>query len=63
MISHLNLVSQFVLLVDLICDAIENKDDEEKLEEIKNMALELCKKFPVYNKKFPQNFTNTSEVS
>ena len=35
-------------VVDLICDAIENKDDEEKLEEIKNMALELCKKFPVY---------------
>jgi glycine hydroxymethyltransferase len=35
-------------VVNLICDAIENKDDEEKLKEIKNMALELCKRFPVY---------------
>ena len=32
----------------IICAAIEARDDEKKLAEIKNRTLELCRKFPLY---------------
>ena len=36
-------------VADLICDAIENKDNESKLSEIKNTVKRMCSKFPVYS--------------
>ena len=36
-------------VADLICDAIENKDNESKLSEIKNTVKSMCSKFPVYS--------------
>ena len=36
-------------VVDLICDAIENRDDQAYLDKIKNEVKELCNNFPVYN--------------
>ena len=36
-------------VVDLICDAIENRDDQACLDKIKNEVKELCNNFPVYN--------------
>ena len=34
-------------IAKFINDAIENREDEDKLEEIKNNVKELCKKFPL----------------
>ena len=34
-------------LVDLICDAIENRNDQACLDKIKNEVKELCNNFPV----------------
>ena len=31
-----------------ICDIVLDLDNEQKIEEIKNKALSLCKEFPVY---------------
>ena len=36
-------------VADLICDAIENKDNESKLSEIKNTVKSMCSEFPVYS--------------
>ena len=36
-------------VVDLICDAIENRDDQAYLDKIKNEVKELCNNFPVYS--------------
>lgn len=36
------------LVVDLICDAIENKENSAELDIVKAKVKELCKKFPVY---------------
>ena len=36
-------------VANLICDAIENKDNESKLSEIKNTVKRMCSKFPVYS--------------
>jgi|TARA_X000000950_G_scaffold43097_1_gene48142 glycine hydroxymethyltransferase len=36
-------------VADLICDAIENKDNESKLSEIRNTVKSMCSKFPVYS--------------
>jgi glycine hydroxymethyltransferase len=36
------------LVVDLICDAIENKEKSVELDIVKVKVKELCKKFPVY---------------
>ena len=36
-------------VADLICDAIENKDNESKLSEIKNSVKSMCSEFPVYS--------------
>ena len=36
-------------VADLICDAIENKDNESKLSEIKNTVKSMCSKLPVYS--------------
>jgi glycine/serine hydroxymethyltransferase len=32
----------------LICDAIENKENSDELDIVKDKVKELCKKFPVY---------------
>jgi glycine hydroxymethyltransferase len=39
-----------VLLVELIDEAIKNKEDDKKLEEIKSKVKDLCQKFPIYKK-------------
>ena len=36
------------LVVDLICDAIENKENSDELDIVKAKVKELCRKFPVY---------------
>ena len=36
------------LLVDLICDAVENKDNSDELDIVRTRVKELCAKFPVY---------------
>ena len=36
-------------VVDLICDAIENRNDQAHLDRIKNEVKELCNNFPVYS--------------
>ena len=36
-------------VVDLICDAIENRNDQAYLDKIKNEVKELCNNFPVYS--------------
>ena len=35
-------------IVDFICDALENKNDQASLDEIKVKIKDLCNKFPVY---------------
>ena len=35
-------------VVDLICDAIENKENSDELGIVKDKVKELCRKFPVY---------------
>ena len=35
-------------VVDLICDAIENRNDQASLDRIKNKVKDLCNNFPVY---------------
>ena len=35
-------------VVDLICDAIENKENSDELGIVKEKVKELCRKFPVY---------------
>ena len=36
------------LVVDLICDAVENKDNSDELDIVRTRVKELCAKFPVY---------------
>lgn len=36
------------LVVDLICNAIENKENSDELDIVKSKVKELCRKFPVY---------------
>jgi glycine/serine hydroxymethyltransferase len=36
------------LIARIIKEAILNKDDEEKLVDLKTKILELCKRFPIY---------------
>ena len=36
------------LVVDFICDAIENKENSNELDIVKAKVKELCRKFPVY---------------
>jgi glycine hydroxymethyltransferase len=38
------------IIAKIFKEAIVNKDDENKLSELKNQILELCKKFPIYKK-------------
>ena len=35
-------------VVDLICDAIENKENSDELDIVRDKVKELCRKFPVY---------------
>ena len=37
-----------IQVVDLICDAIENKENSDELDIVKDKVRELCRKFPVY---------------
>jgi glycine hydroxymethyltransferase len=37
-------------IVDWMCDVIENMDNDEVINEVKNKVVVLCKKFPVYGK-------------
>tara|TARA_E500000178_G_scaffold66175_2_gene63456 strand:+ start:654 stop:1919 length:1266 start_codon:yes stop_codon:yes gene_type:complete len=39
---------QSKLVADLICDAIENKENSDELDIVKAKVRELCRKFPVY---------------
>ena len=39
---------QSKLVADLICDAIENKENSDELDIVKTKVRELCRKFPVY---------------
>ncbi|MDD3711744.1 MAG: serine hydroxymethyltransferase [Patescibacteria group bacterium] len=41
---------EVLFLVELIDEAIKNKDDDEKLEKIKKQVQDLCQKFPIYKK-------------
>jgi glycine hydroxymethyltransferase len=41
---------EVVLLVELMDEAIKNKEDDKKLEEIKKQVQNLCQKFPIYKK-------------
>ena len=37
-------------IVDWMCDVIENMDNDDVINEVKNKVVGLCKKFPVYGK-------------
>ncbi len=41
---------EMLLVASLINQAMANRDDEDKLNEIKNQVLELTRKFPLYTK-------------
>jgi len=41
--------SEMGYVAELINKAIENRNDERKLEETRNEVFELTKKFPIYN--------------
>ena len=41
---------EIILISNWICDVILNIENEEIISSIKNNVIELCKKFPVYNK-------------
>jgi len=36
------------IIASIFIQAIKNKDDENKLKELKKEVLNLCKKFPIY---------------
>ena len=38
-----------VYLTNLICDVLDNIDDEGKITEVKQKVIDLCKKYPVYS--------------
>ena len=38
----------FIIIADIIIDALSNKDDETKLMILKNQVLELTSKYPIY---------------
>ncbi len=38
----------FILIADIITEALMNKDDEKKLMELKNQVLKLTNKYPIY---------------
>ena len=37
------------IIAEVFYEAIKNKDNENKLKQLKNRILELCKNFPIYN--------------
>ena len=39
---------EIIQISNWICDIVLDLDNEQKIEEIKNKALSLCKEFPVY---------------
>ncbi|MDD6272606.1 MAG: serine hydroxymethyltransferase [bacterium] len=39
----------FILIADIICDALSNYKDKKKLSELKTKVLEITKKYPVKN--------------
>lgn len=41
---------EVLLLVELMDEAMKNKEDDKKLEEIKKQVQDLCQKFPIYKK-------------
>lgn len=42
--------SETAELTNWICDILDNINDQDKIASVKQLALELCKKFPVYIK-------------
>jgi glycine/serine hydroxymethyltransferase len=38
------------IIAKVFKETVINKDDEEKLKNLKNEILKLCKKFPIYEK-------------
>jgi glycine/serine hydroxymethyltransferase len=38
------------IIANIFTEAIKNHNDLEKLNELKNKILELCKSFPIYKK-------------
>ena len=49
------------LVVDFICDAIENKENSNELDIVKAKVKELCRKFPVYKSCFA-HFVHTRKL-
>lgn len=41
--------TEMKIIAKIFTEAIKNKDNAEKLEELKQEILNLCKKFPIYN--------------
>ena len=39
---------EIIQISNWICDIVLDLDNEQKIEEIQNKALSLCKEFPVY---------------
>ena len=39
----------FILIADIICDALSNYKDKKKLRDLKTKVLEITKKYPVKN--------------
>jgi glycine/serine hydroxymethyltransferase len=42
--------NEMLIIANVFKSAILNIDNEEKLKELKNEILVLCKKFPIYNR-------------
>ena len=37
-----------IKIANIISEAIKNSENDEKLKELREQSLELCKKFPLY---------------
>jgi glycine hydroxymethyltransferase len=42
--------NEMKLIAKVFAGAVKNHNNEEKLVELKNEILDLCKKFPIYKK-------------
>ena len=40
--------SAMIKIANIISEAIKNSENDEKLKELREQSLELCKKFPLY---------------
>ncbi len=42
--------AEMKIIAKVFTEAVKNHNDDEKLKELKNEILDLCKKFPIYKK-------------